>query len=702
MQRAPVGTGLFDGPGEMRAHCRAFDWSGTSLGPVETWSQSLRTTVSTLLASRQPMLLFWGPDLVQIYNDAFRPSLGIGGRDARSLGAAGKDFWSEIWEIIGPQIGQVMAGGEAIWFEDQLIPIERNGRIEDVYWTYSYSAVRDDDDAINGTLVICQETTARVTAERALIEARARAEAATEHLERVIRQSPVAMYIARGRDHIFEVVSDSWFRMVGKRPEEVIGRAGHLVFPELAAQGVRDLIDSVYVSGVAHHASAMPMVFDTDGDGVPEEHFFNLVYQPLRDTDGAVYAIALVASEVTALVLAQRQAEQTRALAEAVNAALAESEARFRTVQDASPDVSLLMRSIRDEQGRITDFEFTYANDAVERILIGHPEKIVGRTMREAFPESVEAGRLERYIDVVETGQHWIEDVHYRRGPVSHGLRVSAVKVDDGVHLSAADLTERIQAAEERERLLADAERARANAEAARVEAETANRAKSDFLAVMSHELRTPLNAIGGYAELIELGIHGPVTVEQRKALARIQASQRHLLGLITSVLNYARVESGVLTYLQEDVPVAETIATCEALTAPQMRSKDLSFSYTTRDPALAAIGDREKVQQVILNLLGNAVKFTEPGGRIEVRSDAEGDSVIIQVEDTGVGIPADQLARVFDPFVQVDSKLTRTNEGVGLGLAISRDLARGMRGDLHAESTPGKGSVFTLTLPRA
>lgn len=695
MQHAHGGSpSLFDGPGEMRARCRAFDWSTSALGPVDTWSQSLRTTVSTLLASRQPMFLFWGPELVQLYNDAYRPSLGTGGREQHALGARGIDFWTDIWDTIGPQIAQVMSGGDATWHEDQYLPIMRNGRLEEVYWTYSYGPVRDDDDSIGGTLVICQETTGRVAAEHELGHARARAEAATEHLQRVIRQAPVAMYIARGRDHVFEVVSDSWYRMVGKRPNEVIGRTGQAVFPELAAQGVRDLIDRVYVSGIAHRASAMPLSFDTDGDGVPEQHFFNLVYQPLRDEEGLVYAIALVANEVTDLVLAQQHAEQTRARAESVNSALAESEARFRTVQDASPDVSLLLRSIRDDSGHIIDFEFTYANEAVQSILLGRQENVVGRTMREAFPESVAAGRLDRYAEVVETGRHWIEDVHYTRGAVSHGLRVSAVKVDDGLHLSAADLTERIQAAEERERLLEVAERAR-------LEAETANRAKSDFLAVMSHELRTPLNAIAGYAELIELGIHGPVTPEQRTALERIQVSQRHLLGLITSVLNYARVESGVLTYVRERVPLAETFATCQALTAPQMRAKDIEFHSSMREPALTATGDREKLQQVLLNLLGNAVKFTDVGGRIDVRSFADGDTVVIQVEDTGVGIDAKHLARVFDPFVQVDNKLTRTNEGVGLGLAISRDLARGMAGDLRAESAPGVGSVFTLTLPR-
>ena len=268
-------------------------------------------------------------------------------------------------------------------------------------------------------------------------------------------------------------------------------------------------------------------------------------------------------------------------------------------------------------------------------------------------------------------------------GPVTHFVAVQR------------DVTALVRADAERAGLFAAAEHARA-------EAEAANRAKSEFLAVMSHELRTPLNAIAGYAELIELGIYGPVTDAQRTALELVQRAQRHLLGLINGVLNYAKVDAGAVQYAVEDVPLDEVLRTCEALVSPQVRARGLSCAYAGCDPALRVRADRDKVQQVVLNLLSNAVKFTEPGGRVMVAGagDAAGGAVRVTVADTGIGIAADQLARVFAPFVQVDARLTRTREGTGLGLAISRDLARGMGGDLTAESTPGGGSTFTLTLP--
>ncbi len=230
--------------------------------------------------------------------------------------------------------------------------------------------------------------------------------------------------------------------------------------------------------------------------------------------------------------------------------------------------------------------------------------------------------------------------------------------------------------------------------------AEEANRAKGQFLANMSHELRTPLNAIGGYADLMEMGLRGPVTALQEEDLARIKASQRHLLGLINEVLNYAKLETGTVHYDMADVPMGEALAEAAALVAPQARSKGLALRVDPCEQAPRVRADAEKLRQILANLLSNAVKFTPPGGSVRLWCEAVGPDAFFRVRDTGVGVPPDRMEAIFEPFVQIRSDLTRTEEGTGLGLAISRSIAEAMQGSLTVESEPGVGSTFTLRLP--
>ena len=235
----------------------------------------------------------------------------------------------------------------------------------------------------------------------------------------------------------------------------------------------------------------------------------------------------------------------------------------------------------------------------------------------------------------------------------------------------------------------------------ARAEAEKANKAKSEFLANMSHELRTPLNAIGGYTDLITGGVRGPITETQRADLDRVKRNQLHLLSLINDILNFAKIEAGRVRLNPTDVSMNKALGQLEALISPQLLQKQITYEYQCCDESYTAYVDGERLQQILLNLLSNAVKFTGQGGRISVFCSASREYMHVDVKDTGVGMPADKLEQIFEPFVQLDRGQTSTNAGTGLGLAISRDLARAMGGDITARSTLDKGSTFRLTLPR-
>ena len=262
----------------------------------------------------------------------------------------------------------------------------------------------------------------------------------------------------------------------------------------------------------------------------------------------------------------------------------------------------------------------------------------------------------------------------------------------------------RLYEAEHEARLLAEV--ALREAESARDAALQADTSKTSFLAAMSHELRTPLNAIGGYVELLEMGLRGPITVEQADDLRRIKASQAHLLRLITEVLDFARLGSGHTELHFDDVDLHEILREAEMMTMPQARARGIEYVYEPLDCRVVVRADPHRLQQIALNLLTNAIKFTEPGGEIRmtcglVSGGSRGEKrVRVSVQDTGRGIPPDQIEGIWQPFVQVGRRLNHPSEGVGLGLAISRDLARRLGGELSVTSELGRGSEFTLTLP--
>ena len=341
---------------------------------------------------------------------------------------------------------------------------------------------------------------------------------------------------------------------------------------------------------------------------------------------------------------------------------------------------------------------FELANASYRRLLSGR--ELLGRPAREALGE-MDPSVFTMLDRVYASGEPFIGV----EVPVRYDLENDGVLVDRYFNLvyqplrdAGGVVTGIVTVANE----VTDQVAARRAADRARASAEESNLAKSQFLRTVSHELRTPLNAIAGYADLVTMGLRGPVTDEQRSDLERIKRASQHLLGLINDILSFAKLEAGQVELDVGDVSVPATVAEVESLLAPQLAAKGLHYEAGCCEAALVARVDPERLRQILLNLLGNALKFTPEGGRIAIECAEQGHEVAVRVRDTGIGIPLEALERIFDPFVQVGRDLRAPSDGVGLGLAISRDLARRMGGDLTAASRVGEGSTFTLLLPKA
>jgi len=361
----------------------------------------------------------------------------------------------------------------------------------------------------------------------------------------------------------------------------------------------------------------------------------------------------------------------------------------------------LMVDSVRDYAIFMLDPDGHVAswNKGAQRIKGYTADEIIGRHFSTFYPpEDIAAGKPPRELKhAIRHGKFEEEGIRLRKDGSAFwaSVVITAVRDEDGSLVGFAkvtrDLTERRAA---QERAIADARRL--------AKAEAANTAKGEFLAAMSHELRTPLNAIGGYTELLSLGLGGPVNSGQLDYLERIRKSQQHLLGIISDLLNFSRIEAGHINYALVPIQLQKVIDSVMPMIERAAAAKAIKLTIETTSGDCTAVGDTARVDQILLNLLSNAIKYTSPAGNITVKCAVSADSASISVTDTGRGVPKEKLEAIFEPFVQLGRSLSSAHEGMGLGLSISRDLARAMNGDLTVASKVGEGSTFTLVLPRS
>ena len=677
---------LFPGDGEMATRCRAVDWSATSLGPGAAWSPALRFAVRTAMECPFPVNLWCGEEKILIYNDAYRGLLGV--KHPRAIGRPGPEVWAEIWSSIQALFDSV-GKGHSVYFEEAHFVMERaDGPPADAWFTYSLSPVRDEDGSVVAYLNVATETTHRVRTDKELRAARASAEQAERRLREVFAQAPGFLAMLSGPGHTYEFVNGAYLQLIGHRA--VVGRRVIDVLPEIVDQGFLTLLDRVYASGKPFVGREIALMLERVSGEPPEEHIVDFVYQPISDGAGITTGIVVHGSDVTEAVLARREVESLLRASEETRLRVEESEARYRFLSNAIP-VQVWTA--------LPTGELDYVSERAARYLGVAPGDVLGDVLGDAWlamlhPDDVPV-TMARWSHSVSTGEPYETEFRLRAGGGTdyrwHLARATAQYGEDGSILrwfgTNTDIQDRRQAEAELERLTR--------------EATEANRAKSDFLAAMSHELRTPLNAIGGYAQLIELGVRGPVTEEQRIDLLKIQRSKNHLERLVSDVLNFAKAGAGPIEYRVERVVIRRALDAVREMIAPQAEEKSLRVDFPDVSPEICAVADEDRTRQILLNLLANSLKFTAAGGHISLDVSSNAKEVTVAVRDTGIGIPAAKLEQIFEPFVQAERALRPSDQGVGLGLAISRQLARAMGGDLRVTSELGAGSAFTLTLPQ-
>ena len=684
------------GTGEMAKRIQAFDWSSTPVGPIEAWPQSLRTVVRLLLNSHHPMYVFWGPDLICLWNDAYAATLGPE-RHPASLGQPGREVWDEIWPIIGPQIELVMAGDGATWHENQLVPTTRNGRREDIYWTYGYSPIDEEGapNGVGGVLVVCNETTEQVLAARRLAEQAFARTAERDRLASLFEQAPSFMTLLSGPEHRVELVNQAYITLLQGR--DLLGQTIAEAIPEAASQGYVALLDQVYRSGQEFKTRGARFEVTTPG-GEAVERFVDFIFQPIMDDAGAVTGIFVVGSDTTDRTLAERELGRTEGL--------------LRSLIETAPGVFYF----KDLQGRML-----LANGATLE-LVGKPwSQIEGRTDLE-FLEDKDQARAVMDNDraVIDSGrtQQLEEFVGVLDGQPRLFLSTKTPLRDDlgdivGLVGVSVDITAR-------KRLETELQRLNVNLEA-EVESRTRALEEAAHALRQSQKMEAIGQLTGGIAHDFNnmlQGVVGGISLARRRLdSGRAQEADKYLNGASEAAGRAAALTARLLAFGRRQTLDARPIDVAQLLRGMadlinRAAGPEIGIELRLPDEPWLALVDRNQLENAILNLCINARDAMPTGGRIIIEAThvaldeqataqsqgaKAGDYVCLSVSDTGVGMSPDVMAHAFEPFFTTKPE----GQGTGLGLSQIYGFVRQSRGIVRLESVVGQGTTLRMYLPR-
>ena len=669
---------FLEGGGEMGSLIRHYDWEGSRLGRPERWPQPLRTVARLLLSSGHPIFIFWGPDHICLYNDSFVASLGPESHPAM-LGQPGKAVWEDIWDIIGPQIDQVMSGGGATWHRNQLVPITRHGRREDVYWTYSYSPIDDDTapNSIGGVLVICSETTADVVGLR---------EAAAEagRFNDMFRQAPAAIAVLRGETHVFETVNESYQDLIGHR--DVLGKTVAQALPEVVGQGFIELLDEVYKSGEPHVGRNVARELQPAAEMPIRRRVLDFVYHPMRNAAAIVDGIFVQATDVT---------EWAKS-----DAALRESEARFRAAIDVVEGVLWTNNAEGQMTGEQPGWATLTGQSYDEYQNYGwsaslHPDDI--ESTMAAWQEAVRAKKLFAVEHRVKRADGTWRLYSVRALPALNGD--GTVREWVGVHSDITDLRDLTQNLELRV----------AQEVAQRTQVEDALRQAQKMEAIgqltggVAHDFNNLLTVIRSATDLLKR----PDLTDARKQryLDAISETSERAAKLTSQLLSFARRQ--VLLPEVFDVS-ARVLGIAEMLQTLLGQGVRLDINVKFGDCFVEA--DAAQFDNALVNMAVNARDAMNGDGTFSIRVSCDERMrgrpgslgkdkpfVAISVSDTGPGIAREDLQRIFEPFFTTKD----IGRGTGLGLSQVYGFAKQSGGEIEALSEAGEGAKFTLYLPQ-
>ena len=626
----PVGAG-------MRALIDGHDWAATALGPIAAWPSSLRTIVTLMLDSTEAMVVWWGPQCLQIYNDAYAPRLGQGAPGA-ALGQPAPAYWKHSWALIGPQAELVLAGQPARAYRDLQVSVERKGRVEDTYWTYSFTPVRDDAGAVGGVLLLSRETTERVLGAR--------------------RQQTLDL-LRHGLAKVSDVAA----------LEAAVQAAVQFNPGDLPAATVVAFRAGSDAPSTPQHVriAAREVGIDVDLAVV-------FALSPTLAPDDAYH---LFLEQFTLLVANARHRIDSEALRLVVEAE------RDRLLLDAPVGAAVMIGE---------ELRYHLVNAIYARVS-GRPfAEMVGKSFLEVFPELDGSPVHLKFTEVYRAGEPFVSQptlvqIHRHGGTLDDRYftyNLSPLRTLDGevygLMVIAVDITEQVEA--------------RAEVEQLNTELQAAARAKDEFLALLGHELRNPLAPIVTALELMRMRDR---TTDREQVVIRRQVS--HLTRLVDDLLDVSRITRGKVELRKEEVEVRDVLLRAVEMVTPMIEQRRQHLDVQVA-PA-GWYGDPARLAQVVSNLLTNASRYSDAGARIALRTAVSDGMLEIEVVDNGVGLPAELLPRIFEPFVQGERKLHGSVGGLGIGLALVKNLVELHGGSVTARSEGvGKGSAFSVQLP--